>query len=226
MFGQEHLTVLILTVLLSILLPLYAKRYLSEKAQVNLSRGLAVLICISVVFYIVVRMAHGYFDPKYDLPFDLCNLVGLVLPFLMWKPSYRVHEILYFWILAGTLQGVLTPHLLDSFPTFTFFKFWITHSGLVIYTIYVSVVFRFYPTRKSILRAFGAIQVYALFMFPINYFVGSNYAYLAHKPPTASLLDLFGPWPWYILVLEVLSLVLFGLFYLPFWRAERAGVKE
>jgi|APTNR8051073442_1049403.scaffolds.fasta_scaffold01067_5 hypothetical integral membrane protein (TIGR02206 family) len=223
MFGHEHWTVLILTVALSIFLPLYAKKYLSLSAQINVSRFMAVLICFSVVFYIIVRMAHGYFDPKTDLPFDLCNIVGLILPFLMWRPSYRAHEILYFWILAGTLQGVLTPHLMDSFPTFTFFKFWITHSGLVIYTIYISVVFRFYPTRKSILRAFVAIQVYAVLMFLINLVVGSNYAYLLHKPPTASLLDLFGPWPWYILVLEALALVIFGLCYLPFWRAERAG---
>jgi len=220
MFGNEHLTVLILTVLLAVFLPLYAKKYLNESRQIALARGMALLIAFSVVFYMIVRVAHGHFDLKTDLPFDLCNLVGLVLPFLMWNPSYRAHEILYFWILAGTLQGVLTPHLLDSFPTFSFFKFWITHSGLVIYTIYISVVFRFYPTRKSIMRAFVAIQVYALFMFAINYFVGSNYAYLMRKPPTASLLDLFGPWPWYILVLEALALVIFGLCYLPFWRAN------
>ncbi len=223
MFGTAHLIVLVVTAVLAIGLPLYAKNYLSQRGQLILSRVMAVLIAFWVVFYIVVRAAHGYFDPKTDLPFDLCNLIGLALPFLMWNPSYRVHEVLYFWILAGTLQGVLTPHLLDGFPTFTFFKFWITHSGLVIYTIYMSVVFRFYPTAKSILRAFVAIQVYALFMFPINWLVGSNYAYLMHKPPTASVMDFFGPWPWYILVLEALSLFLFGLFYLPFWRLEKRG---
>lgn len=224
MFGHEHVTVLILTAVLSIFLPLAAKYYLSSTAQLAIARGLALLISFWVVFWMVVRLIDGTFDPKTDLPFDLCNLAGLVLPFLMWRPNYRVHEILYFWILAGTLQGVLTPHLVDSFPTFTFFKFWITHSGLVVYTIYISVVFRFYPTRKSILRSFLAIQVYALVVFIINLIIGSNYAYLLHKPPTASLLDLFGPWPWYILVLEGLALLLFGLFYLPFWRAERRSV--
>jgi len=224
MFGHEHVTVLILTVVFSIFLPLFAKYYLKPGAQLTIARGMAVLISFWVVFWMVVRLIDGTFDAKTDLPFDLCNLAGLVLPFLMWRPNYRVHEILYFWILAGTLQGVLTPHLVDSFPTFTFFKFWITHSGLVVYTVYICVVFRFYPTRRSILRSFVAIQVYAIGVFIINLIVGSNYAYLLHKPPTASLLDLFGPWPWYILVLEGLSLLLFTILYLPFWPAERRSV--
>jgi len=46
-----------------------------------------------------------------------------------------------------------------------------------------------------------------------------------HKPPTASLLDLLPPWPWYILWMEAIGLVVMCLIlYLPFavkdWRAK------
>jgi len=38
-----------------------------------------------------------------------------------------------------------------------------------------------------------------------------------HKPPTASLLDLLPPWPWYILWMEAIGLVVMCLIlYLPF----------
>jgi hypothetical integral membrane protein (TIGR02206 family) len=47
---------------------------------------------------------------------------------------------------------------------------------------------------------------------------GANYGFLRAKPPQASLLDLLGPWPWYILALDALAVVLFTLLYLPFLR--------
>lgn len=50
----------------------------------------------------------------------------------------------------------------------------------------------------------------------INKLLRSNYLFIAHKPETASLIDILGPWPWYILVLEGIGLVLFTLLYVPF----------
>ena len=47
-----------------------------------------------------------------------------------------------------------------------------------------------------------------------------------YKPVGPSLLDFLGPWPWYLLSMELIGLVLVVLLYLPFavrdWRS-RAG---
>jgi hypothetical integral membrane protein (TIGR02206 family) len=51
----------------------------------------------------------------------------------------------------------------------------------------------------------------------INAVLGSNYLFIAHKPDAQTLLDVLGPWPWYILSMEVIGLVVFVLLYLPFW---------
>ncbi len=62
-------------------------------------------------------------------------------------------------------------------------------------------------------------------VFVINMLIGSNYLFIAHKPPTASLLDVLPPWPYYIAYIEAIGLVMCLILYIPFiikdWRAKR-----
>jgi hypothetical integral membrane protein (TIGR02206 family) len=72
------------------------------------------------------------------------------------------------------------------------------------------------PTWRSYGRVLIWSNVYMLFVGIVNALIGSNYMFIAHKPETASLIDVLGPWPWYILALEAIGFVLFLLLYLPF----------
>jgi uncharacterized membrane protein YwaF len=47
--------------------------------------------------------------------------------------------------------------------------------------------------------------------------------FLRHKPGEASLLDLLGPWPWYIASAALLALVLFWALDAPFRHRRREG---
>jgi uncharacterized membrane protein YwaF len=51
--------------------------------------------------------------------------------------------------------------------------------------------------------------------------MGSNYGYLCRRPARPSPLDFLGPWPWYVVVGELLALVGFCLLYLPWKLAAR-----
>ena len=59
--------------------------------------------------------------------------------------------------------------------------------------------------------------------------IGSNYLFIARKPDTASLIDVLGPWPWYILSIEVMGVVVCLILYLLFairnWRARAVTAK-
>lgn len=221
LFGNQHLIMIFLTILLAFYLSWMSKKYFSQELQIRLGRWMTLIMATAVIGWIALRMVLGEFDYKTDLPFDICNMVALILPLMMWTPTYRVHEILYFWIFAGTTQAILTPHLLDGFPHFTFIKYWTVHGGLVIFAVYATVVFELTPTWKSLWRSFLMLQTYIIFLFGINLLLGSNYAYLMGKPPTASALDYLGDYPWYLLISEGLAVIMFILALLPVMLTQK-----
>ncbi|MCY4158991.1 MAG: TIGR02206 family membrane protein [Bacteroidetes bacterium] len=218
-FEFQHFMIISIMIIVCVFLPLIARMRFGPDLKLWISRGISILVSACVVGAISFRWLTGSFDWHEDLPFDLCNLFGLLLPILFWRnPPKRMIEILYYLILGGTLQGVLTPDIDQPFPHLLFMTYWIVHCGLVIHIIYVIVVWRIYPRIIGVINSLLFVNAYALIIFIFNYFAGSNYLYLMEKPRAGSLLDFLGPWPWYILSAEFLGLLIFCLAWLPFAR--------
>ena len=221
-FGPQHLSALIILIVLSVWLPVFARDRLRPQNQIWIARGLAIIVSLGILSAAIFRLLTNQFDWRVDLPLDLCNLLALLLPVLFWKPRPRLVELLYFMILGGTGQGIITPNSPEGFPHILFFSYWIVHCGLVLHIIYVVVVWRIYPRFVGVLRSILAMNVYAVVMLVPNYFMGSNYFYVMAKPDTPSLLDIMGPWPWYILTAQPVALLIFFLLWLPFFRRNSA----
>ena len=60
-------------------------------------------------------------------------------------------------------------------------------------------------------------MVYAVVVGLIDWAVDGNYFYLRSKPP-GSLLDVLGPWPWYILGGAGIAALMYWLLDLPYRR--------
>jgi len=58
-------------------------------------------------------------------------------------------------------------------------------------------------------RVFAITLGFAAFVAVGNVLTGGNYMFLREKPNRASLLDVMGPWPWYIVSGTALGLVMF-----------------
>lgn len=195
-------------------------RVSSPKMQHRIGLVLSCVISLSILSYTAIKVFVGPFDVQKDLPLHLCNFLALTLPIFAFMRKYWMYEILVFWVLAGTAQGVLTPDLDEGFPHYRFFKYWVEHAGLVVYMIYASVIYGMRPKFKSIFKAFGAIQIYLVFIIAVNALVGSNYLFLMRKPEHPSLLDLLGDWPYYILVEELLIFPFFIVIFYGFKAAD------
>lgn len=81
----------------------------------------------------------------------------------------------------------------------------------------MTFIYNLKPKIKFIIKTYIVLILYAIPIWIFNIFVGGNYLYLSYKPEGASLLDYFGPWPWYILVIAMGILPCFLLIYYLFY---------
>lgn len=215
--SLQHVIPILLTVGLTVAIIKYSNNKLNKRQQQRLIHTLGCLVSIVLLSYHVYRIAFDDYNFKTDLPLYLCSLMALLVPIFTYFRKYWMFEILVFWIIGGTLQGVLTPDITVGFPSFDYFRYWVVHLGLLSIIFYFIFVFKMRPKLKSVFKSFLAMQGYVLFMVILNYLLDANYFYLNEKPKSASLLDYFGEWPMYIIVVQLIMIPLFLLIHLPFY---------
>ena len=227
LFGTSHIISIFLAIILSIFIPIFAKKKLSEHYQHILGSVIGYAVMSSYILWTFLEIFAGTFDLKLHLPIHLCRMANILLPFVMVSRSYLFYEILYFWGLSGMLQAVITPDIAAGFPHFQFFRFWFAHHGMIIALIYATVVYGMRPSLKSIFKAMFALNLFLLIAIIANILLDANYFWICGKPineigeHVPSLLDYLGPWPWYILVAEFVALAHFLLAYIPFIFIKR-----
>lgn len=173
------------------------------------------------------NIAWGTWNIQQHLPLHTCSISALAALYVLLTRNYRVYEIVFFIGIAGASQTLITPEAAHyGLPHFRAIQTLWAHGMIVITLVYVTAIEGLRPTWGSIWRTMIFGNLYMLFVTGVNYLLGSNYMYTLSKPDTASLLDLLGPWPWYLFWAEFLALFLFVLLYLPFaisdWRAGTA----
>lgn len=222
----EHVLPILFSVVFCVIFIKYSKRKLSKKKQHKALHVFGCLVSFIVLAFHLYSLSFGNYNITTDLPLYLCSLIALLIPIFTYYRKFWMFEVLLFWIIAGTLQGVLTPDISEGFPAFDYFRYWVVHLGLLIIIFYAIFVFKMKPTFKSVFKSFFALQLYVIFMVIINFTLNANYFYLNEKPQSASLLDYFGEWPVYILVVQIIIIPYFLLIYLPFYLVERKRKKE
>jgi hypothetical integral membrane protein (TIGR02206 family) len=195
-----------------------------------LSRILAILIVVAEPSYWVTQISNGTWAARYDLPLQLSNASELVAAAALWWPKPILVELTYFWGLGGVLQALATPDFTQHFPDPAFFRFYVTHGGVLAAAVLLVFGRRIYPRPGAPLRIFLITIGFTVIVGVADILTGGNYMYLRVKPAAGTLLNFMGPWPWYIASGALLAVVLLTVLYAPFWlmrrRAESAGVGQ
>ena len=171
-----------------------------------------------------VGAAEGQAPITHYLPLHLCDVSILIAPVALLTANRTAYELLYFWGIGGALQALATPTLFSGFPALVCIAFFVGHGLILASALYATFVMRLRPTLGSAARAWLLMNAYGLLILPLNYLTGTNYLFIMRKPATPSLLDLMGPWPWYLATAEAVAAVVIFLCYLPYLVADlRAG---
>jgi hypothetical integral membrane protein (TIGR02206 family) len=164
---------------------------------------------------------NGVWTPQALLPLHMCSAVTYIMAYAFLTDSRRLYPLVYFLGIAGAIQAVITPDAAQfGYPHFRFWDSLLSHGGLVLAGLWVVLVEGVKPTLRNLTETFAGLNVYALVLFFVNMALGSNYLYVNGKPDIASAMDLMPAWPYYILVLEALVILVFMLLYLPFRRSQ------
>ncbi len=224
LFSTSHLIALGCFILIIVIMVVNRKRF-SEPARANIRYGMAAILIINEIAWHAWNIYNGKWTVQELLPFHLCSVLVWVGAIMLIKKSIRIYEFAFLLGIPGALQAMLTPDLgIYDFPHFRYYQVFISHGLIIISALYMTVVEGFRPTPRSVLRVIIGANIYAAIITGLNFLIGSNYLYTAHKPVTASLLDVLPAWPWYLPILELLALFFIGLMYLPF--AIRDGRKK
>ncbi len=188
------------------------------------ARALAVLLVVNQVSWYMVE--RNSLSVQWSLPLGLCEIGTFIAAAALWWRQDFLVELTYFWGLGGTIQALLTPELFNLFPSYFYFQYYINHGGIVLAALYLVVGLGLVPRRGAVLRVAAITLAYLVVIAGVDRLTGGDYLYLASPPPTFSLLNLMGPWPWYIGSMILLGFVFLFLLDLPLWPARSRTSKS
>lgn len=225
LFSLSHIIVLCLIVLIAtifIFIVRYFKKPVVERCCSIILSVLIILILIRTFFY---NISFSGFSIKYDLPLHLCDILSVIIVFaLLFNKSKYLFEISYYWAFGGTIHALLTPALLVDFPDLGFILFFSNHSLVIIAILFMTIGLkkRLYP--KSIIRILIFSNIYLFIVGIFNLIFKANYGFLCKKPINPTLLDSLGPWPYYLISLEIIAIITILLLYLPFYIYDKRKI--
>jgi hypothetical integral membrane protein (TIGR02206 family) len=177
--------------------------------------GLAFTVPLQTMYF-----TPDYWSVQHTLPIQLCDVASVVAAYALWTHRWWAVALIYYWGLTLTTQAIFTPALATPFPEPHFFLYWGMHLMSVWAAVYLTWGRGLRPDWRGYATTLAVTAVWAAAVFTVNLAIGTNYGYLNEKPSSASILDLLGPWPWYVVAEIVIIAVGWALVTWP-WVASR-----
>lgn len=139
-----------------------------------------------------------------SLPLYLCDVVSLLLAWALFTGNRYLAEVGYIWGLAATTQGLLTPALEFDWHSPEYYTFFAQHGGAPVAGMVLTFGVGLGPQPGYFKRMLGWSWAYLVSAFLLNVLLGTNYGFVNGKPEIPTLLDQMGPWPWYLIPLQII----------------------
>jgi hypothetical integral membrane protein (TIGR02206 family) len=184
--------------------------YLCRRERISRPLVRAAVACFLVAVELERAWRDGLHFPD-RMPFNLCNISTWMAVLACATLAPLAVEWVYYLGFAGAAMALLMPDMGDSWPP----RFFLNHGGIVVAAstlVFGGVGGRVGTIRSgAVWRCFGLLLVYAALVGTFDRVYGMNYGYLCSKPEGVTLMNLMGPWPFYLFWTALLALGLFGL---------------
>jgi hypothetical integral membrane protein (TIGR02206 family) len=213
-YGTSHVIALAVCVVGIVAIVLLGRR--AQGSGVN--RALAVAIVLITIPLQVAQLLPDEWNPRTSLPFQLCDLAWMFAVHALWTRSRLSATVTYLWGITLTTQAMVTPDLASDFPEPRYLMFWAMHILIVWAAFHLVFGLRLLPTWATYWTTVGITALWAGSMMVYNAVADTNYGYLNGKPASASILDLLGPWPFYVAVEILLIMAVWAALTWPWVR--------
>lgn len=214
MWETAHLAAIGATIACIAALFIFQKKLIPYRKHIRLAVGWTLLTShISLEFWYIYT---GEWYVESSLPLELSSIATIVCAIMLLSKSKFLFEILYFIAIGSAIQAILTPVLHFGFPQYRYIQFFLDHILVLLSPLILIALYKFSITFGSLIKSFIALNMTAVVVFVLNIILGANYMFLRYKPTTTSILDFLGPYPLYIVALEVVAFITFVLMYIPF----------
>jgi hypothetical integral membrane protein (TIGR02206 family) len=226
LFGPDHLAIIAFFILLNLSF-FWLRKIKSERFRFYLRLGMAITLLLFEAAWQTWRIAIGEWNIRENLPLHMCSLFLFINSIMVITRSKTLYELSYCLGIGSGLMAFLTPDpgpygLWHFVPVQTIFG----HGLLVTLTIYMTIVEGFRPRWSSIGKTFLFGLSALILSYGINRLLGSNYMFTMGKPSSASLLDILGPYPWYLLSMAGVGLAVMVVLVAPWEIANLVNRKR
>lgn len=212
MFQWEHVLLLVVIFLVSIIMFGYRNRI----RKMHIWKKILITgLVVSESTYHIWAIYNHLWDIHTFLPLQLCSFNILLCVLLLITDNRRLFAFVYLFGLTGAIQGLLTPELFQEPWHFRFIQYFLAHAFIVWTALYYAIIRSYTISWQLLFQSFFWLNIYALGVYVVDVAIGANYMFLLEKPSNASLMDYMGPYPWYILSLELVALCLCLFVFIP-----------
>ena len=194
--------------------------------QLPFMKTLSVMLVFSWIYghYNALFITESW-SLQYNLPLHLCRISIIIGMITLWKAKQWMYEWLLFLSIPSGIHSILTPEFTQGISTYLIFDYYFVHGALIFIPLFLTFNRGMLPRKDAWRRSFLNVQVPLAIIFPLNFYLGSNYMYLAEKPMVDNPF-LMGDWPWYIIGLELVLMLHIAIIYLPFALKKRFSAEN
>lgn len=227
LFTVAHFLPILLLLVALYLLYRYRDKIRTSKYETNFryTLGFALIICDMSYYWRLAAAPWLSNGPSEHLPIGVCAWAVIFCSFMLIGKSQKLFDIVYFWLLSGSLFALVTPTPLTYCgPTrFRFYQFWLEHTLSYVAIFYMIFVHGMRPNFRSLIRSYCALVALAIFAAWVNSMIpGANYLYMARPESAPSVLDILPPnYALRVIIIVVVITIMFGLAYLPWYIKDK-----